>query len=147
MKIQAHTPRGSSLKSSGLYADLGLLLKELPLFDGIVQLCVSIADFLLHHKELKALGQTFRRSVPVTLNDGAVLIPSIRSSYDVPVRTRRFSPFCQWTHDLRVITDKCRVDTSDLEEISHQLLNETKLISVKTKSKQKNEDDSTTVVI
>lgn len=147
MKIQAHTPRGSNLKSSGLYADLGLLLKELPLFDGIVQLGVSIADFLLHHKELKALRQTFQRSVPVRLNDAAVLILSIRFSYDVRVRTRRFLPFCQRTHDLRVITDKGWVDASDLKEISHQLLNETKLRSVKTKSKQKNEDHSTTVFI
>lgn len=136
--MHENTSSHTNLKSSGLYADLGLLLKELPLFDGIVQLGVSIADFLLHHKELEALRQTFHRSVPVRLNNAAVLILSIRFSYDVWVRTRRFSPFCQWTHDLRVITDKGRIDASDLKEISHQLLNETKLRSVKTKSKQKN---------
>ena len=42
----------------------GLLLKELPLLDGIIQLCVGVADLLLHHKELKALGQTLLASVP-----------------------------------------------------------------------------------
>lgn len=47
-----------------LFAHLGLLLEKLSLSDGIVQLGVSIADFLLHHKELKTLRQACMRSVP-----------------------------------------------------------------------------------
>lgn len=39
-----------------LYTHLGLLLKKLPLSNWIIQLSVSIADFLLHHKELKTLS-------------------------------------------------------------------------------------------
>lgn len=41
--------------SLGLHAYLGLLLEELPLSNWIIQLSVSIADFLLHHKEFKTL--------------------------------------------------------------------------------------------
>lgn len=46
-------------------ANLGLLLKQLPLSNGVVQLGVGVADFLLHHEELEALRQPFLRSVPV----------------------------------------------------------------------------------
>lgn len=49
-----------------LHTHLGLLLKQLPLSDRIIQLSVSIADFLLHHKELKTLSQPFVGSVPET---------------------------------------------------------------------------------
>lgn len=36
-----------------------LLLKKLPLSHWIIQLGVSIADFLLHHEELKTLSEAF----------------------------------------------------------------------------------------
>lgn len=36
-----------------------LLLKKLPLSHWIIQLSVRIADFLLHHKELKTLSEAF----------------------------------------------------------------------------------------
>lgn len=38
-----------------LLAHLGLLLEKLPLSNGVIQLRIGVADFLLHHKELKAL--------------------------------------------------------------------------------------------
>lgn len=41
--------------SLGLYTHLCLLLEKLPLSNWIIQLSVGIADFLLHHKELKTL--------------------------------------------------------------------------------------------
>lgn len=55
---------GERKNTFGLLAHLGLLLEKLSLSDGIVQLGVSIADFLLHHKELKTLRQARLRSVP-----------------------------------------------------------------------------------
>lgn len=36
-----------------------LLLKKLPLSNWIIQLGVRIADFLLHHKQLKTLSEAF----------------------------------------------------------------------------------------
>lgn len=42
----------------------GLLLKQLSLSNGVVQLGVGIADLLLHHEELKSLGQTLLGAVP-----------------------------------------------------------------------------------
>lgn len=56
--------RGERKNIFRLFAHLGLLLEKLSLSDGIVQLGVSIADFLLHHKELKTLRQACMRSVP-----------------------------------------------------------------------------------
>ena len=47
------------------FTNHGLLLKKLPLSNGIVQLGVGVADLLLHHKELKTFGQTLLGSVPV----------------------------------------------------------------------------------
>jgi len=47
-----------------VFTNHGLLLKQLPLSNGVVQLCVGVADLLLHHEELKALGQTLLGTVP-----------------------------------------------------------------------------------
>lgn len=44
---------------------LGLLSKALPLYEGVVQLRVSIAHFPLVHKQLKALCHARDVSVPV----------------------------------------------------------------------------------
>lgn len=41
-----------------------LLLKEFPLSDGVIQLCVRITYLLFHDEELEALSQSFLRSVP-----------------------------------------------------------------------------------
>lgn len=44
--------------------DLSLLQELLFLHYGVVQLCVSIADFLLHDKTLKPLCQARYRAMP-----------------------------------------------------------------------------------
>lgn len=41
------------------HSHLSLLLKKLSLSNWIIQLSVGIADFLLHHKELKTLSEAF----------------------------------------------------------------------------------------
>lgn len=49
---------------------LSLVLKELPLPKRVIQLCVGIAHFLLHHKELKALREALLQAMPVQLPQG-----------------------------------------------------------------------------
>lgn len=39
-----------------VYTHRCLLLKEFPLPNGVIQLCVGIADLLFHDKELEALS-------------------------------------------------------------------------------------------
>ena len=50
------------LRMAGLH--LGLLSKALPLYEGVIQLCVSVAHFPLVHKQLKALCHARDVSVP-----------------------------------------------------------------------------------
>lgn len=56
-----------SLWMHHMCSDLGLLLKQLPLSDRVVQLSICIANLLLHHKELETLGESFLRAVPASI--------------------------------------------------------------------------------
>lgn len=60
-----YTNKKTQCACSTCFTNHGLLLKKLPLFNGIVQLCIGVADLLLHHKELETLRQTLLVSVPV----------------------------------------------------------------------------------
>lgn len=46
-------------KINWFHSHHSLLLEQLSLSNRIIQLSVRIADFLLHHKELKALSEAF----------------------------------------------------------------------------------------
>jgi hypothetical protein len=77
----------------GTFTDL--LFKSGSLNDGIVQLCVGIANLLLATEEFEPLGQA---------GDGAM-------------------PLSQWGHDLRVLHDEGWIDASFLQEFADQLWN------------------------
>ena len=70
-----------------------LLLKPLPLYHWVIQLCVGIHHLLLADEELKAFREARNGSVPLG----------------------------ERAHDLWMVSDEGRVDTLNLDEITNQL--------------------------